>query len=60
VAERGVVAVHLDHGQQGGEWLLAGQQVAQLLLDDVADHRLGLSAEHVERVGRNVGVRRGL
>ena len=60
VAERGVVAVHLDHRQQRGERLLERQQVAQLLLDDVADHRLGLRAEHVEGVGRDVVVRRGL
>ena len=60
VAERRVVAVHLDHRQQRGERLLGGQQVAEFLLDDVADHRLGLRAEHVERVRRNVVVCRGL
>ena len=50
VVERGVVAVDLDHRQQGGELLLGRQQVAEFLFDDVADHRLGLGAEHVERV----------
>ena len=60
VVERGVVAVDLDHGQERGERLLGRQQVAELLLDDVADHRLGLGAEHVERVRRDVVVRRRL
>ena len=60
VAERGVVAVDFDLGQQGGEGRSRVQQVAEFLLDDVAGGRLGLGAEHVERIGRNAGVRRGL
>ena len=40
--------------QDGGEGDLEGQQVAELLLDHVADHALGLRAEHVERVGFDV------
>ena len=33
------------------ERLLERQQVAQLLLDEVADHALRLGTQHVERVG---------
>ena len=46
-----VVGVDLDHRQDRRERLLERQQVAQLLLDQVADHALGLGAEDVERVG---------
>ena len=60
MGESGVVAVHLDHRQQRGEWLLCGQQVAEFLFDDVTDHRLGPSAEHIQWVRRNVVVRRRL
>ena len=37
-----------------------GQQVADLLLDEVADHALGLGAEDVERIGLDVLVGRAL
>ena len=43
--------IDLDHGQDRGERHLEGQQVAELLLDHVADHALGLGAQHVERIG---------
>ena len=33
---------------------LGREQVADLLLDEVADHALGLGAEHVERIGLDV------
>ena len=50
-AERRIVAIDLDHRQDGRERHLEGQQVAEFLLDHVADHALGLRAEHVERIG---------
>jgi hypothetical protein len=50
VVERRIVEVHLDHGEQRRERMLRGQQVAELLLDEVADQPLGLRAEHVEGV----------
>ena len=34
-----------------GERHLEGQQVAELLLDHVADHALGLGAQDIERIG---------
>ena len=46
--------------QHGRERLLEGQQVAQLLFDDVADHALGLRAQHVERIRVDGVVGRGL
>jgi hypothetical protein len=52
--ERRIVRVHFDLGEDGREWHLIGQQVAQLLLDHVADHAFGLRAKHVERVARHV------
>ena len=50
VGERRIRRVDLHHGQHGGERLLEGQEIAQFLLDHVADHALGLGAEDVERV----------
>ena len=58
VGERRVVRVDLDHREDARERLLERQQVAQLLLDHVADHPLGLGAEDVERVGLDLLVRR--
>ena len=43
LGERGIVRVHLRHGEHRGERLLEGQQVAQFLLDQVTDHALGLA-----------------
>ena len=57
VGERRVGRVDLGHRQHGGERLLERQQVPQLLLDQVADHPLGLGAEDVERVAGHVVVR---
>src|SRR6185295_1551440 len=57
VAERGVVALDLDLRQQRREALFERQLVAELLLDQVADHPLGLRAEHVERIRVDFGVR---
>ena len=51
VLEGGVVRVDLDHGEDGGEGLLEGEDVAELLLDHVSDHAFGLSAEDVEGIG---------
>ncbi len=51
ILEAGIVRIDLDHRQQRGERHLERQQVAELLLDHVADHALGLRAEHVERIG---------
>ncbi len=42
------------------EWLLGRQQVAQLLLDEVADHAFRLGAEDVERVRLDLLVGRAL
>ena len=43
ILERRVVRVDLDHRQQARERHLDGQQVAQLLLEEIADHALGLA-----------------
>jgi len=50
-AEGRVRRVDLDLGQQDGASAPGGQQVAQLLLDQVADHPLGLGAQDVQGVG---------
>ena len=47
----GIAGIDLDHRQERREGPLERQQVAELLLDHVADHPLGLGAEHVERIG---------
>ena len=60
VLERGIVRVDLDHRQERRERPLDRQQVAQLLLDHVADHPLGLGAEDVERVRLDGRVRGAL
>ena len=54
VAEGRVVGVDLDHRQDRRERQLERQQVAELLLDEVADHPLRLGAEHVEGIGLDV------
>ena len=53
-----VVRIDLDHRQQRGERPLEGQQVAELLLDHVADHPSVCAPEHVERIGLDLGCRR--
>jgi hypothetical protein len=58
--EGGVGGVHGDHGQDGGDLDLGGQQVAQFLLDQVADHALGAGVQHVQRVGLGAGIGFGL
>ena len=60
VPEGGVVAIDLDQGQQRREALVQWQLVPELLLDEVADHPLGLGAEQVERVRLDLGVGRAL
>ena len=60
LSNAGSSAIHLDHRQDRRQLLLGGQQVAEFLLDDVADHRLGLGTEYVERVRRDVVVGRRL
>ena len=57
VAECRVFRVDLDHRQQRGQGLFERQQVAKFLFDDVTDHRLGLGAEHVERIRRHRVIR---
>ena len=57
VGEGRVAAVDLDHREHGRERLLEREQVAEFLLDQVADHALGLRPEHVERIRLDVGVR---
>ena len=56
ILEGRVVDVDLDHGQHRGQGLVEGQQVAQLLLDEVADHALRLGTEDVQRVDRDLRV----
>ena len=60
ILEGRVVDVDLDHRQQRRQRLVEGHQVAQLLLDEVADHALRLRAQDVERVGRHLRVGRAL
>ena len=54
VAERRVLGIDLDHGQERRERSLEREQVPELLLDEIADHPLRLRAEDVERVGLDV------
>ena len=60
VAEGRVVGVHLDHGQDGGQRHLEGQHIAQLLLQQVADHALRLGAQDVQWIGLDVRIGRRL
>jgi hypothetical protein len=60
VLERRILGVDLDHRQQSGERPLERHQVAELLLDHVADHPFGLRTEHVQRIGLDLGVGRTL
>ncbi len=57
IGESRVVRVDLDHREDRRKRPLDRQQVADLLLDEVADHALGLGAEDVKRIGLNVPVR---
>ena len=50
VPEGRVRRVDLGHREDRGEGALEREEVPHLLLDDVADHPLGLRAEDVERV----------
>ena len=54
--ERGIGRVDHGLGQQRSDVTL-GKRVAELLLEQVADHALALGAEHVERVAAHVGIR---
>ncbi|KWV85364.1 hypothetical protein PFLmoz3_04918 [Pseudomonas fluorescens] len=56
VLEGRVLGVDFDLGEQGGERHFEVQQVAQFLFNDVADHALGLGAQHVQWVRRDAGV----
>ena len=58
--ERRVGRIHLDHRQEGRERDLEGQEIPELLLDEVADHSFGLGAEDVEREVRGVEPALGL
>ena len=60
VLHRRVVGVDLGHREDRGDRLLERHHVAELLLDQVADHPLGLRAEDVEGVRRLLVVRRRL
>ncbi len=60
VVERRIVGVDLDHGEQRRDRLLEREQVAEFLLDHVADHSLGPRTQNVERIGVSGVVRRGL
>ena len=57
VVEGGVVGVDLDHGQDRRERNLERQQVAEFLLDEVADHPLRLGGEDVQRIRLDLHVR---
>ena len=54
--ERRVGGVDLDHGQQRGDRGLGRKQVAELLLDQVADHALGLGVQHIQWVRLDLAV----
>ena len=60
IAERRVGCIHFDERQERRDADVEGQLVAEFLLDDIADHSLGLRAEQVERVGVDHGVCRRL
>jgi len=60
VREGRVIRVDLDLCQQGGEVALERELVAELLLDDVADHPLGLRIEDVKGIRLDFRVRRAL
>ena len=59
MAERRVAAVDFDLRQQRDD-VPPRQQAAQLLLDQVTDHALGLRAQYVQRVRVHAGIRLGL
>ena len=54
VVERRIVGIDLDHRQEGRKGPIEREEVADLLLDHIADHPLGLSAEDVEWIGIDV------
>jgi hypothetical protein len=54
-----VVGVHHHLGQQRRD-LPSGQLVSESLLQQVADHPLGLRAQYIQRVGSHIGVGLGL
>ena len=60
VREGRVVRIDLDHREDRRKRDLEGKEVAELLLDEVADHALRLGAEDVERVRVDLGVGRAL
>ena len=60
VGERRIAGVDLDHGEDRGERHLGREQVAELLLDQVADHPFGLRPQQIQRIGLDVLVRRRL
>ena len=51
--------IDFDHGEDGGQGD-SGELVPELLFQDVPDHAFGLSAQHIEGIRLNFGVRRGL
>jgi hypothetical protein len=53
IGEGRVVGVDFGHRQQRCQGLVLGEEIAQLLLDQIADHPVGLRPEQVERVGRH-------
>jgi hypothetical protein len=54
--ERGIRGIHHDLGEDRRE-PVRREVGTELLLEDVADHPLGLRVEHVERVRRGLGAR---
>ncbi len=48
--------IHLDLSEQRRDRLFLGQSIAQFLLDQVANHALGLSPQHIERIRLNVTI----
>ena len=55
-----VLRVNLNHGQDGGERVFDGKQIAELLLDHVSNHPLCLSPQNIQRVRLDFLVRRRL
>ena len=50
VGERRVLRIDRDHGEQGHDRPVRGQNAPQFLLDQVADHALGSGVQDVQRV----------
>ena len=55
IGKRRILGIDLHLGQQRGD-VAARHQVLQLLDQHVADHALGLGTQHIQGIGRDLGV----